>query len=116
MGIQPPASKANPATPARLQETNWLRDQNAHHLSVQIVASHDLQALQELARTLRLDAELAWFQTRREGRDWYTLVVGPYPSVARARAAVTELPAAVQRQQPWVRSFASIHKALDDAD
>ncbi len=101
-------------TDGRLDE-RWLRQQNPNHLTIQIAASDDLQALREYAASLTLNTELTWFRSRRNGRDWYSLVTGQYPNSASAQTALANLPTRVRRNQPWIRNFGSIQQDIDNA-
>jgi DamX protein len=121
-GAQTPVSpSAAPATtqpqpaPARrdLRDPTWLQDRAADRFTIQIIAGGDLEALRRYAGRLSLDTETAWFRTRRNDQDWYALVVGDYPDLAGARAAVNRLPASVRRNQPWIRTFGSVQETMD---
>jgi DamX protein len=121
-GAQTPVSpSAAPATtqpqpaPARrdLRDPTWLQDRAADRFTIQIIAGGDLEALRRYAGRLSLDTEIAWFRTRRNDQDWYALVVGDYPDLAGARAAVNRLPASVRRNQPWIRTFGSVQETMD---
>jgi len=118
--VRPPVPASAPvAGPRPVQEIAWIRRQDPGHWTLQIAAGGDRTALQAQARRLAQDpdfapgAEVAWFQTRRNGRDWYTLILGPYPTAQTAQTAVAALPPALQRRQPWARPFAAIHQLLD---
>ncbi len=93
----------------------WLQQQNPRHFTIQIAASNDRQALRAYAESLDLPIEVAWFRTLRNGQDWYSLVVGQYPSSASAQAAIANLPVRIRRNQPWIRNFGSIHRDIDSA-
>lgn len=49
-------------------------------------------------------------ESRREGKPWFIVVYGNYPSRPAAQNAVTRLPPAVRREvQPWVRDVKSVN-------
>ena len=110
---QPPPPE-NLLTDGLLDE-RWLQRQNPNHFTIQISASNDRQALRQYADSLNLNTELAWFRSLRNGQDWYSLVVGQYPSSANAQTAIANLPARVRRNQPWIRNFGSIQRDIDNA-
>lgn len=110
----PPTTQPQPAPAGRdLRDPTWLRDRAADRFTIQIIAGGDLEALRRYAGRLSLDTETAWFRTRRNDQDWYALVVGDYPDLAGARAAVNRLPASVRRNQPWIRTFGSVQETMD---
>jgi DamX protein len=112
--IPQPLPPENLLTDGLLDE-RWLQRQNPNHFTIQISASNDRQALRQYADSLNLNTELAWFRSLRNGQDWYSLVVGQYPSSANAQMAIANLPARVRRNQPWIRNFGSIQRDIDNA-
>lgn len=50
------------------------------------------------------------YQTRRDGKPWYVLVNGVYPSLSQAKNAVAQLPADVQAKEPWARQIGQVKK------
>lgn len=112
---RPPASPQPPSAdaPAKLRDATWVRARAPDRFTIQIAGGRDLQALRRSARGLPPEVEWAWFTSQRDGRNWYTLIVGDHPDRERARRAVNELPAQMRRNQPWIRSFESIHESMD---
>ncbi|HNJ74068.1 MAG TPA: SPOR domain-containing protein, partial [Pseudomonadales bacterium] len=53
-----------------------------------------------------------YYETRRDGKPWFTVVKGVYADRAAAVAARDKLPAKVRAQQPWPRSVRDIQKEL----
>jgi DamX protein len=112
---RPPASSQAPSAvaAAKLQDATWVRARAPDRYTIQIAAGRDLQALHRSARGLPPEVERAWFTSQRDGRNWYTLIVGDHADQERARRAVNQLPAQMRRNQPWIRSFGSIHETMD---
>jgi DamX protein len=110
-----PQVQPQPAEPAGLRDAAWLQARPANHYTIQILGLSDLQALRRYGQEQGLEMELAWFRTRRNGEDWYVLVAGSYPDQESARADIARLPEPVRRNQPWIRSFGSIHQAMEQA-
>ncbi|WMQ74157.1 MAG: Cell division protein DamX [Sodalis sp.] len=50
------------------------------------------------------------YQTRRNGKLWYVLVNGVYPSLSQAKNALAKLPADVQAKKPWARKIDQVKK------
>jgi DamX protein len=48
------------------------------------------------------------YRTRLRGKPWFIVVAGPYADKAAAQVALAQLPDAVRRQQPWLRSMANV--------
>jgi DamX protein len=49
------------------------------------------------------------YRTDLNGRPWFIVVTGPYPSRNAATAAADTLPAALRNQKPWPRAVKNIH-------
>ncbi|MGE0371169.1 MAG: SPOR domain-containing protein, partial [Gammaproteobacteria bacterium] len=79
--------------------------------TLQLFSVADAEALQRFARRHAL-TDLAWFETRRQGFPWYSLIHGVYPDAASARAAAAALPAGINLPQPWIRRLGEIQALL----
>ncbi len=86
--------------------------------TVQLMGSHDAQAIRSFREQYSLS--MRRYRKLRNGKDWYVLVYGSYPSRDAAVAGVAALPEPLQRLQPWIRSMADVQaeirsaRALDD--
>ena len=119
VGGEAGATSSDPATDATRVSLpdgplgpDWVRERPAGQFTIQIIAGVDLEALHQFANRVSMQADVAWFQTRRDNQDWYALVTGEYPDLASAQAAAAELPAPVRRNQPWIRTFGSVQQAM----
>ena len=57
------------------------------------------------------DGEAGYFAFELDGKTWYTVVYGDYPSHSQAIAAGTDLAGRLQGPKPWVRKVAIIQQA-----
>jgi DamX protein len=55
------------------------------------------------------------YETRRKGEAWFIVITGNYKDIVTARRAELLLPDSVQAVQPWVKSYAQIHREIDQA-
>ncbi len=101
------------AVPESARAVDWLRQQNPQHFTLQLLAGRDRDTIEDFIRQHDLVDSAVYFRTRRGGRDWYALVYNSYSNKADALAALNKLPAAWRKYRPWMRSFASIQKELD---
>ena len=85
---------------------NWIKQQNKNHFTLQLLGTHNKNTLPSYLKKYFLKNDAATFKTKRNGKDWYTLIYGFYPTKSAAQAAAKQLPKGVAK--PWVRSFASI--------
>ena len=89
---------------------NWIRQQNKNHFTLQLLGTHTKSTLPSYIKKYSLKNDAAAFKTRRNGKDWYTLIYDSYPTKSAAQVAAKQLPKGVAK--PWVRSFASILPSL----
>jgi DamX protein len=52
------------------------------------------------------------FKSLRQGKDWFVVVIGHYPSSARARQAIDSLPELQKKASPWPRDLKTIKKEI----
>lgn len=114
-GIPVPAQpkqedSASPPRPETPQGADWIARQPPDAYTLQLFSVADQAAVQRFARAHPLDG-LAWFETRREGYPWYSMIRGVYPDAASARAAATTLPEAL-KLQPWIRRLGDIQALI----
>lgn len=86
-----------------------LGQQPANYFAVQVVASSTMQQLNEFATANQLSTD--WIaETSVNGKVWYVLMLGVYPTKAEAEQAL----AGVQglETQPWVRSVGSVQSVM----
>lgn len=55
---------------------------------------------------------LYWFETQNQGRPWYVVIHGNYPSNAAAQSAASGLSGELGRLQPWVRSIGAVQNDI----
>ncbi len=103
---------AAPATPRpeALPGADWIARQDPGAYTLQLFSVADLAALRRFVQAHPLDG-LAWFETRREGYPWYSLIRGVYPDAAGARAAAAALPGEL-KLQPWIRRMGDIQALI----
>ncbi|MBK9131456.1 MAG: outer membrane protein assembly factor BamD [Gammaproteobacteria bacterium] len=103
---------ANPR-PEALPGADWIARQDPGAYTLQLFSVADMAALRRFVHTHPLDG-LAWFETRREGYPWYSLIRGLYPDATSARAAAAALPEEL-KLQPWVRRLGDIQALITTA-
>ncbi len=93
-----------------LYDQGWIRQQNKNHFTLQLLGTHQINTLPAYLKKYALNKEAATFKTQRDGKDWFTLIYGHYPTKTAAQTAAKQLPKGVSK--PWIRSFASILPSL----
>ena len=109
------AAKPQPQPAATVDQPRgnaWLKSQRKDHYVVQLMATRDPRMLDEFVRTHALGSEAAVFRMRRKGATWHVLLYGLYANADVARASIADLPSGLRKHSPWIRSVASVQKAL----
>jgi len=90
-------------------QTQWALDQSTSNYTLQISIISDSQLL----RNFRNDYNIAGStQVYQRDDQRYVVIFGSYPNIGEARAAIAQLPAAVQQMEPWAKSFASVQSDI----
>ncbi|MET4692217.1 SPOR domain-containing protein [Endozoicomonas lisbonensis] len=109
-----PISHKQPVTFAEAESQNLNRLLNAPHGSyvLQWLAAHTPKPLRELQNYYPVLQEAAIVQYRRNGKEWYVLLDGPFNDRNSATEALQAAPRSgmINKLYPWTRSVASIQK------
>ncbi len=95
-----------------IHDAEWLKQQDPNHWTMQILGARDPDTLVRFAKRHQLGDDTAWYRTDLKGQSWYVLVHRMYTDRDIARQSIARLPAGLRKSQPWVKSIASIHKAI----
>jgi DamX protein len=107
-----PVSAAPPVREAGVYREDWLLKQNPENFTLQLIGVGDAEGVQRFLRAQQLSGDLAYFQTLRNGKPWFIVVKGVYPSRAAAVAARDSLPARLRQSGVWPRTLGSVHEAI----
>ena len=88
-----------------------LKNAPKSHYTLQLSSASQAEPLLALAKKQRLSNYLV-YETQRHGRRWYVLVYGEYAGMTQARQALQQLPSALKKDTPWIRSLAHVHTEL----
>ncbi|MFM5165301.1 SPOR domain-containing protein [Aeromonas rivipollensis] len=109
-----PEAKAQATTPGKVSLTpaRVLQQKNDNHLSVQLMGSRSLAAIEQFVLANRLAGQVWVYQTRFNGSPWYVVLKGEYAGMSQAQAAIRTLSPALQKADPWPKSFAQVKREL----
>jgi len=107
-----PVSAAPPVLEAGVYREDWLLEQNPENYTLQLIGVGDAEGVQRFLRAQQLSGDLAYFRTLRNGKPWFIVVKGVYPSRAAAVAARDGLPARLRKSGVWPRTLGSVHEAI----
>ncbi len=103
-----------PAIPevVKLLDEAWLLKRNPRHYTIQIFADHRLSSVKEFIVGKSFAPPLAYFESRHEGRPWFSLLYGSFKSLQAAKQARSGLLQPMRDRKPWIRSFKTVHLAI----
>lgn len=90
---------------------NFIDSAPAEDYSLQLIGVSDQSRLSSMVPTFQDTDRVAIVETIRDGKPWFILLYGQFPSKAAALDAVSELPEPFSKQQPWARTFQSIQES-----
>jgi DamX protein len=82
---------------------------------LQLAALQSLSTAQKFIAEHKIQNIATLYETRRKGEAWFIVITGNYKDIVTARRAELLLPDSVQAVQPWVKSYAQIHREIDQA-
>jgi len=89
----------------------WISQQNKNHFTLQLLGSFNKTTLTSYLKKFSLKNDAAIFTRSLQGKTWYTLIYGRYPTKTAAQAAAKTLPKGMAKT--WARSFSSITPTLE---
>jgi DamX protein len=92
-----------------------LKGVNSSHYALQLAALQSLRTAQKFIAEHNIKNIATLYETRRKGEAWFIVITGNYKDIVTARRAELLLPDSVQAVQPWVKSYAQIHREIDQA-
>jgi DamX protein len=79
---------------------------HSERFAVQLMGAYFPKELEDFSKKLSIPADqYRIVQTKRDGRNWFILTYGDYPSLAAALNARRDLPKELQVLKPWVRNL-----------
>ena len=90
----------------------WIMQQNQQHFTAQIMASSRADSLIKQATLPALAGKTAIYAIKRNGAPWYVLLYGQKTDKLAMKAAIAGLPGHLQKNRPWIRSFAAIQAEI----
>lgn len=109
-----PEAKAQATAPGKVSLTpaRVLQQKNGNHLSVQLMGSRSLEAIAQFVLANRLTGQVWVYQTRFNAGPWYVVLKGEYAGMSQAQAAIRTLSPALQKADPWPKSFAQVKREM----
>lgn len=100
---------------AELRRDSWVRNQSAEQYTIQLISLTDEQAVRKYLQDNALTDNGGYIEVMVNSTRRYNAIYGDYASHESAQAAITALPASVQKVKPWVRNFSVLQKIMQSS-
>ena len=91
----------------------WIKQQKPSDYLIQFASSPNKSAMLEFALSNLSDGSVLYpYKRTPSNRPVYGLASGVYPSLDTAQQAITEMPAALQNQKPWIRPLGQLQSQI----
>lgn len=91
-----------------LKDSKWILGLNNDQFITQLLALSNRDAIVKAASGLELRETLAYYERKKNGKNLYILIAGPYKDRASAENAILEYPASLRNAKPWIRPVKDI--------
>jgi septal ring-binding cell division protein DamX len=108
----PASSTAEEQASRGIKGRDWVAAQDPQHFTIQLLGSSNEDAVIRFIHMQGIDKQAAYYSEIRNGKPWFSVIYGSFPSLDAARQAVQQLPAALRKTAPWLRTFRDIHGQL----
>ena len=95
-----------------LQPQDWVMAQNPKYFTLQLASSQNRELIERYIDENNLHGKAGYYRSVRNGKEWYALVYGAFPTVGEANASITQLPEQLRKWSPWVRNIDDIHNIV----
>ena len=97
-------------------QEKMILDWDSSEFTLQLVGLSNEKAAREFIALQPNKKDLLLFKSLRQGRDWFVVVTGRFPTSAKARQAVQNLPPAQSKASPWPREIKVIQQEIKQRD
>ncbi|NVJ49879.1 MAG: SPOR domain-containing protein [Gammaproteobacteria bacterium] len=94
-------------------EEQYLLNLNEPFWMVQLGGFSQLENAADFMATNQTVGELHFYRTRRQGRVWHVVVMGPFAAPELAQKAIAQLPQRLRAQSPWAKKGAVIKADIE---
>lgn len=105
-------SSSNASPSVQPTVANIAQNNQPNSYTMQLMASAKLSDIKAFIVQNNLGSMAHYYETQLEGKPWYMLTYGDYPTASQAQLAVQQLPVALQDHHPWVKSLAVVQKEV----
>lgn len=98
-----------------VQIPSWFKQLPEQSYFLQASGVSSTETLEEFLRFENIIDQTVIYQTTRNNSPWFVVLFGPYDNADQARNAISDLPASIQKLDPWAKSLTAIKRELPTA-
>jgi DamX protein len=83
--------------------------------TIQLLGVSSEKAARDFVAAQANKTELLVFKSKRQGKDWFVVITGRFPSSGQARQGISALPASQREAGPWPRDLKTIQNEIKAA-
>jgi hypothetical protein len=107
-----PAVELAKADALGLYGQDWVLARKPNHYTIQLLGSRTRREAETFVKKNTLTEPVAVVESRRRGKQWFSLFYGDYRNYSKAKAALKTLSKGLSRHGPWIRKYKKIQKSL----
>lgn len=97
---------------SNFRSSRWVKE-NVGRYTLQVLGSYNESAASAFSENVpNAGGQLVYIETVYKSRPWFVVLYGRFDTKDAARLAVKQAPTKIQKQKPWLRSFAAIEESL----
>lgn len=81
----------------------------SNYYTIQLIGSSNMNELKKFVETHQLQKDTKYHKIKRNGKDWFVVLYGKYPTREEAQRALNKMPSDVRKLKPWLRTYGSLH-------
>lgn len=94
----------------------WMQQQPENNYTIQLAASIEPRLIEAFKASIKLSSNYADTTSMHNGRQWYAVIYGSYPTVREAKQAIASFPDNWKTWQPWIKKFSSVKHIQNKTD
>ena len=115
------AVSSSPVSAPKVSDTSTAKEQAVHRrllawpdtgYALQLFGTHNRARAEKLVQDYFGQADLLFYETRHNNKDWFVVINGPYSGSESARKGIDDLPDGLRGLRPWPRNIASIKRDI----
>lgn len=98
--------------PKKTAVKSWVFAKESDLYTIQLIGSSNRKEIEKFVKANQKEKKLSYFNTIKNNKNWYVVVLGSYKSFKEAENQRKNLPPHLAKYGPWTRNYLSIQKEI----